>query len=281
MNKSKKICIIIAISLIVLGLILCTASCSKWSLGWRELAENIHYDIQNELRQDNKDTGTTDGDKNWTIQELRFPASEINSLSVITVSDNTLLQLNLGSDEIIVRYPDCSSYGYNVYTADQTLNVEWRQEDILQTLFNWNDSDPAVEIWLPASFMDTGKNRIDMETVSGDVTVSQINCREFYFSSVSADLDITGGDFQVLKADTVSGELDIEGNGQSIEANTVSGDIELRLTDGPEEYTINFDTVSGDISGITGYKGARQINVETASGDLELEYQLSAGKNSQ
>jgi hypothetical protein len=106
--------------------------------------------------------------------------------------------------------------------------------------------------------IDDSAGKLELNSVSGELSVRNHN-GEVSAHTVSGDIAATG---TVSKAagDTVSGNimLDLSGVPDVVRANTVSGDVTLRLApDVPAEYRIN--TVSGhvqlDDSEITGIVG--------------------------
>lgn len=117
------------------------------------------------------------------------------------------------------------------------------------------------------------RGRIDAHTVSGDITAA--------------------GELLAFDADTVSGDLflDVVGIPDSVRANTISGDVTLRLPAGvPAQYKIN--TVSGrlqlDDASVTGVRGGYtgrygdlddrwvEFRANTVSGNVSVLHQVRA-----
>jgi DUF4097 and DUF4098 domain-containing protein YvlB len=135
----------------------------------------------------------------------------------------------------------------------------------------------------------SGKAKIT--TVSGDVRLD-LSTTEISINAVSGEVDLDLQSFDSLSASTVSGELDITGqlnDSGSISMNSVSGDIDLRLT-GPVNARIDVSAgPGGDINnGITrdeprdifpaqmelktsAGNASGDIRIKTVVGDINLE----------
>jgi DUF4097 and DUF4098 domain-containing protein YvlB len=104
---------------------------------------------------------------------------------------------------------------------------------------------------------------------------------------VSADIEVRGirGD---VEAGTVSGDVELDVGSKNVKASSVSGDVTVQAP----AVTARVESVSGDVS-IRGVKGevrgetvsgnvevhaqvARQVDLKSVSGDLELEAELAA-----
>ncbi|GAB1406309.1 DUF4097 family beta strand repeat-containing protein [Thermomonas brevis] len=110
---------------------------------------------------------------------------------------------------------------------------------------------------------------LDAETVSGDLRVT-VNTGDAKLESVSGDVTLRGRLPGKVAAETVSGDIDIEVNGErvrSLKAATVSGDARVRtvLADGGE---IRLESVSGNLRLATPAGLSARVSAETFSGDL-------------
>lgn len=110
---------------------------------------------------------------------------------------------------------------------------------------------------------------LDAETVSGDLRITA-NADEAKLGSVSGDVVLRGRLSGKVAAETVSGDIDIEVNGErvrSLKAATVSGDARVRtaLADGGE---IKLESVSGNLRLATPAGLSARLSAETFSGDL-------------
>lgn len=136
--------------------------------------------------------------------------------------------------------------------------------------------------------MGVGGNSLDIDSVSGDVTVAgapreaniesvsgdlnlTLNTRNIDASSVSGDLRLKGKLSGELAVETVSGNIDADSNGLKlarISAGTVSGDVTVRagLDDGG---TLKAESVSGDLHLRLPKGTSARASGETFSGDLK------------
>ena len=111
---------------------------------------------------------------------------------------------------------------------------------------------------------------IEVSGVSADITVENVE-GEQSLHTVSGDVTTTA--LADVDAGSVSGDIDIDGDGKSAEtkANTVSGDVNLDNVSGE----VAAEAVSGDVSIIDGV--FERVAIETVNGDLDFEAKLESG----
>ena len=139
---------------------------------------------------------------------------------------------------------------------------------------------------------------VSLSSVSGDIRGGSITASTLALSSTSGEisgaacteffeLSTTSGDIRMdmeqvrrLNASSVSGDLSLNGAiGTSAEISTVSGDVLLSLGGSPSQYTLLFNSVSGD-SSISGadlsdlQSGPVPLRIGTTSGDLSVQFSL-------
>ena len=110
-------------------------------------------------------------------------------------------------------------------------------------------------------------------SVSGTVSVHAANAGEISLETTSGA--ITGSvRTDKLEADSVSGSIDLalETQPKELEAETTSGDITLTLARQPEAVAIDFHTVSGQLrSDVTNSPDAPAVwKLETVSGNADI-----------
>jgi hypothetical protein len=130
-----------------------------------------------------------------------------------------------------------------------------------------------------------------IESVSGDIEINNFASDESFIKSVSGDINIQNSKFEICNAKSVSGNIEIINSGSinnveatsgdilfknyeitnELNANTVSGNIEIDLTDNSSVNVI-FETTSGDLENEFGdiYGGKNNLYAETTSGDLKI-----------
>ncbi|MGN0521951.1 MAG: helix-turn-helix domain-containing protein [Eubacterium sp.] len=131
---------------------------------------------------------------------------------------------------------------------------------------------------------------VDIISVSADVNVDGLVVENIMnFENVSGKIDALGS-FNSIYLNNVSGDVAITGIRElnSFKADTVSGDCKITLPANTTGFTVNYNTVSGDISAesFDGYEsekfgshshvyndGSTNIEFDSVSGDLEIEKQ--------
>jgi len=81
---------------------------------------------------------------------------------------------------------------------------------------------------------------------------------------VSADIDVTGIDSEALEAESVSGNVKVNGRARDASVSSVSGDLDLRI----DARELSLESVSGDITANGNIEGS--LRAEAVSGDLDL-----------
>lgn len=152
---------------------------------------------------------------------------------------------------------------------DGTLYIQYCRSDA-------NDL-PAKEltVLVPES-LASGLGELSVSSISAAVDISGLEAGTARLSTISGSVFYSGG-ADILYVSTISGGVRLapDATPQNILADTVSGNVELALSD--EDWTLNFSTASGaftsDFPGVSssgGGKGPNNIHVSTTSGDLSL-----------
>ena len=112
-----------------------------------------------------------------------------------------------------------------------------------------------------------GEQRLD--SVSGDI-VTELYGPEIDAETVSGDIEVSGNEQEAdIKLDSVSGDIEIKDLSGELRAESVSGDIES--LDGTFSR-IQGNTVNGDIVIRAGLEQGGRIDLETINGEVELEF---------
>lgn len=124
---------------------------------------------------------------------------------------------------------------------------------------------------------------VDVELVSGELTVDGVNGHvrldgvsgSIRYSGdapvveaelVSGDVDLRAPRARELRASSVSGDLTLHAAGGEIEAETVSGDLEIRADGSVRE--LHAESVSGEITFEGGLASDAELDFESHSGDV-------------
>lgn len=140
----------------------------------------------------------------------------------------------------------------------------------------FNGVNKSLTISVPEDMMLT---ELNINTVSADFNVSGINVGKTDIDTVSGSLSLNYK-MKTLNLDSVSGNIEVKAaDGVECDADTVSGDIKIDIT-GCGGITVNYDTVSGRLSGdvefkIDGHKyvngdGSADFKINTVSGDVKI-----------
>jgi len=130
------------------------------------------------------------------------------------------------------------------------------------------------------------KSSLDIATVSADIDVENVR-GEQELQAVSGDIstEVFGSN---VKADTVSGDIDVDGDGDGesrfvsvsgditarglsgeINAEVVSGDLDIR---GVAFDEVKAETVNGDITWVAGLREGGRLDMETVNGSIDIEF---------
>jgi len=98
-------------------------------------------------------------------------------------------------------------------------------------------------------------------------------------SSVSGDVEVSGAQGNV-SANSVSGDVRLDHlKASSITANTVSGDIVIRVDQFTGQGDLSFNTVSGDVTLEVPKQFDADLRMSTVSGDIDSDFQLVVSNN--
>lgn len=93
-------------------------------------------------------------------------------------------------------------------------------------------------------------------------------------NSVSGDIDVRGAQGDV-RANSVSGDVRLEGlHASSVQANTVSGNVVVRVDQFTGRGDLSFNTVSGDVTLEVPRQFDADMSMSTVSGDINSDFQM-------
>jgi len=111
------------------------------------------------------------------------------------------------------------------------------------------------------------KGDVRLTSASGDITLDHVSSQNMQIASTSGDLEADHCIAQEnVRLNTTSGDITWYSSGQTIDAASISGDIEL---EGMAE-AVSFKTVSGDATVTLRGESLRSANGKTTSGDVEV-----------
>jgi predicted membrane protein len=145
---------------------------------------------------------------------------------------------------VCVLYDDASSCNDNNHSNDR--RGRWNDDD--------GDASIDFEVAVPANLL------IDASSVSGDVSVN------------GAHGDVTAG--------SVSGDVFLEHlHASSVKANSVSGDVEVRVDELLGRGDFTFHSVSGDVTLEVPRDFGADLSLTTVSGDIDSDFPITVGGN--
>lgn len=114
---------------------------------------------------------------------------------------------------------------------------------------------------------------VDIETVSGDVVIAG-NLDNAHVETVSGDIDLELSDYaKVLKLATVSGKTEVTAEADEVRVESTSGDVSLKLKDVPAQ--METDNVSGNVVISLPASPSFTAEFDSVSGKFSCEHDYS------
>lgn len=200
----------------------------------------------------------------YSSREYSVPAEKVRSLEInIIVDEVNLLPSSTGTFKAVFYENENLWYETRV-TEEGVLQIEQKARGQ-----NVSKKDDDLKLWI---YLPADTEELTVLSVSGDIEASDLTLPEnTLFQTTSGDLDVkrcTAGFLRLLSA---SGSIGVEADLQELEAENMSGDVELELWGTAEDYTLELETVSGKTRAGDG-SGERKVKVSTISGDIEVRY---------
>lgn len=213
----------------------------------------------------------------------------------------TEFEFELISSDLTLQPSEDDSYHLYYRTSDRTRlslkegsgSVRLKEESIRGNIFSlrWGSEGTLITLQVPekeianlycstvSGDVEIQKARLDgtsITTVSGRVKLASVSSeKRLSVTTTSGNVDMRSCDFPSVSVVTVSGNLELKNTGfDTLDFETVSGDLEGELMGKPEDYRMDFSTVSGSNSlrGLTG-SGEKEIRFNSVSGDVDLDFE--------
>ena len=269
MKKSVKITLIVAAVLVGLGL--CIAVVGALMGGRISDLRNTYYD-----GKEWHHGAALDG--SYTGGEIRVPAEDVTALSIDWVAGDVKIMVTDGEEIVVTEHIDRgipAEYALQL-EADNTLRIRYCG-DIWGIAIDIPEKD--LTVLLPRTVAEN-LTAVDLSGVSADFAVDKLTVREsFSFDTTSGKLKTEVLTATGAKADvnSVSGDIELDGSFREVKAGSTSGEIDLKLRNGPA--AIEVSTVSGEVdvelSAGTGFT----LDYSTVSGELEYDFPLTKSKD--
>jgi hypothetical protein len=226
-------------------------------------------------------------------EELEYTAlsANIDTIEFSGVSDDVRIQHG-NVKTIEIEYWQNNEYRYTISEKSHTLKMEFSK----WTARNWiginltGFENRGVTITVPETFTGTlninsvsgeitldapsSLKDLDIDTVSGDVSFTCEDIGKMRVNGVSANLDFTCGAIGSARIDTVSGDVEFASDALgTLKFNSISGDLKGRIADKVDNYSINADTLSGDIDIPRVQRGGENsLSFDTLSGNVRIDF---------
>lgn len=188
-----------------------------------------------------------------------------------------------------LHYVSDERYQLNIREEGDTVTL-WEKDEKHMVNFGFVEINRKATLYVPAdagAFVDfyavsgdLSVRDLDMEqllvcTVSGDAVLINVSAsEELVVETTSGDVELKGCNLASIDVNVVSGNLELENTSfEGLSFNSVSGDLEGDLTGSPEDYDVEFDSMSGGNSLRNIQGGSIGISFNSVSGDLDLEFE--------
>ena len=225
------------------------------------------------------------------IDEMKeFDMSSINNIFVDTVSSDVNIILSKDNNIKVHFYGTASEMSkapkLEANLNGDKLNISIKHSKQIMSIVNFN-LNTKLDVYIPENY----KKSIDIETVSGEVSMDELQFDGFKIHTVSGDVDINSIIASVTDFGSVSGSIDIkaissksngfETTSGDVKIDSITGDIKAKSVSGSvtaiyKEFNndIQAETVSGDVKLSLPQDSAFNIDFSTMSGDLDNEFPL-------
>lgn len=240
--------------------------------------------------------------KGRIVEIAKLPADSVKALDIqlhngdvnISVAAQESVEVNAFPEEIEVRLDD-----------DGVLYIRQGKTASSTVAFGRGLARTDVELILPEKVWESIRintvngdvelddaleaNKLDIQTVSGDIIADNACCPQIILQSISGDIegsdmagnvlagtksgDITlSGSFVEVKADSMSGDVELTGTADLITCTSMSGDVTVEIETLPSE--LKASSKSGDCCICIPDGQGFTVNLHTVSGDLNTDFEL-------
>ena len=304
MKKGLKALLIVAVCMIAVGIIMCASSLlfirdlesgdytSKLSESVNRVLHRfgVDDDVEVSLGSDHfgvygsskRQFGSGDTDSVTGGEVNRVTAADVHSIEINWVDGDIEIYSAEDSDEIVFTEEYSGKAEPLEYTLEgDRLIIDYTRSTRAFIGINLNSiwGAKSLKVGIPASLRGELR-RLSVDTVSSKCVVSDQIADKLYINTVSGKIE-ADGDFKEIQADSVSGRVDIVCGilPDDMDIDTVSGGVHLTLPEN-DGFSVEFDSVSGDLKSelalsrsderYTYKNGGPDFAVDTVSGDLNI-----------
>ena len=222
-------------------------------------------------------------DEGYTVGEASV-SDEVRELDVSWLAGSVTLELTEGDAVTLREEPEPKS---------SNSRMRWKLRDGVLTVYSQKSGlslTPPVKhltIGIPAGQAEKLQKlslglgaasasvpaltlrELELDSVSGSVTLSGGSYEKLDFDSTSGDLTMMGAAVGELSADTTSGSLTLDGDFTQVEFDSTSGSMELTASALPQD--ISCDTVSGSCTLTLPENSGFSASLDSVSGSLTVD----------
>ena len=263
MKKSVKITLLVAAVLVGLGL--CIAVVGVLMGGRISDLRNTYYDGREWHHGDALDGSYTGG-------EIRVPAEDITALDIDWVAGDVKIMVTDGEEIVVTEHADRgipAEYAL-LLEADNTLRIRYSND-----VWGIDMPEKDLTVLLPRTVAEN-LTAVDLSGVSADFAVGKLTVRDaFSFDTTSGKLEMQSMNAPQAKAtvSSVSGDIELDGSFREVKAGSTSGEIDLKLRNGPAAVEVS--TVSGEVDVELPAGTGFTLDYSTVSGELECDFPLT------
>lgn len=260
MKKSAIARIVIwsVVALVLTGILISSLVMFKKDIWMSFFNESIIDSIRYE-------THTYDNEDEYLPGSFVIPSEQIRNIEVDWISGNVIITA-YDSDKIECEEsssdPIEEKYQLRYRIKGDTLYIKPCKS--MRTFNKIPDKD--LEIYIPYDLTSV-MNKIDVETASAKISLTEITARELDLSTASGDVWLEKCSAVDMDIENVSGYINLtETNADNLDAEFVSSDIEIMGTVG----RLNVESVSGDVY-LASDTAPNSVDISTVSGDIKFE----------
>lgn len=207
-----------------------------------------------------------DDSKDYTPGARAFSPEEIRRLDINWISGSVTL-LPSEEDRVILREPGGLEEELQLHWKldNGTLTVQYCKSGLNALRIPNKDLEISAPKWLLAEL-----ESVEVETVSGEVFLSQLSVGSLEVETVSGNVVFTACTVDHLDICTVSGTVSYEGSAREVELQTSSGNCALSLAASPEH--LEAEAVSANLTLVLPEDAGFTATVESVSGDFETDF---------
>lgn len=188
-------------------------------------------------------------DIEWASGEITIQPGDVDAIHVTESGSNDVQPMSYrqSGDTLYIRYSDVSFKLGFFSTASKDLTVTVPR--------NWVCEE------------------ISMEVASADVTVTELNARQFHVDTASGDYDFISCAIEDLDIDTASGSIEYEGTLNTLDCDAASGRFVGVFTNTPS--VIDMNSASGDLDITLPADTGFRVSMDALSGSFNSDFPAS------